>query len=200
MVTPEDVLDTWFGTLRPDGTAEPDVASRWWRKDPAFDAALRERFGAALEAASRGALEAWQETPRGSVALVILLDQLSRNIHRDTPGAFANDARALAVTRHLIDSGQFEALGDLERYFALMPTMHSEDLDVHALGAEWFGRARDAARSEGTRQAFEMALDFHERHTAILRRFGRYPHRNAILGRPSTEDELAFLEQPGSSF
>lgn len=173
----DEVLRFWF--------ADPD---RWWVKDPAFDAEIRDRFGALHAAIERGEHEAWLDTPRGALAYVIVLDQFSRNIFRGTPGMFAADARALAATNAAIARGHDAALSPQERGFLYMPLMHSEALADQDRSVALFGAL-------GTGQ-----LDYAERHRDIVRRFGRFPHRNAILGRASTPEELEFLTQPGSSF
>ena len=181
MMTPEHVLDFWF--------REIDDAA-WWRKDLAFDALLRERFGACHDAAARGELWAWRATAHGRLAEVVVLDQFSRNIHRDTPRAFAQDAMALVLAQELVNSGGAAALPEpMQRCFLLMPYMHSESRAVHALADGLF---REHAPADNH--------DFELRHKAIADRLGRYPHRNAILGRASTAEELAFLQQPGSGF
>jgi uncharacterized protein (DUF924 family) len=173
---PDDVLREWF--------RDPE---RWWRKDPAFDTLLRERFGECVEAGLRGELDGWAETSRGALALVVLLDQLTRNIHRDTPRMYAGDEKALATCLELIETGDDLSLSDDERHFLYMPLMHGEDPELQR-------RSLEQHRTLG------RGLDHAEQHAQIVFRFGRFPHRNAILGRPSTEEEIGFLEQPGSSF
>ena len=178
---PQQVLDFWFGEQ-----ARP----LWWEKSERFDALVRATLGAAHEAAAAGALHGWQEAAEPCLALVILLDQVPRNIHRDTPRAFATDAKARAVARIGIER-RFDAGFDADRrMFLYLPLEHSEDLADQELLVEL---VRERV-GPGT------YLDFAERHRDIIRRFGRFPHRNAILGRPSTEDEVEFLKQPGSSF
>ncbi|MFT7578400.1 MAG: hypothetical protein ACI9MR_000058 [Myxococcota bacterium] len=200
--SPKDVLDFWFGALGSDGNVSPDVAARWWRKSDDFDAEIRQRFGALHTAATTTpeSVEHWLSTPEGAVALTIVLDQFSRNLGRDTPAAFAHDGQGLSVMEQALERGHWDALADLHRYFLVMPAMHSEDLAVHAAGATHFAAARDQARSEATREALTQAGDFLKRHTVIIERFGRYPHRNAILGRTSTEAERAYLEDGGETF
>jgi uncharacterized protein (DUF924 family) len=175
--TSEDVLAFWF--------TDP---TRWWKKDPAFDAEIRERFLALHEALDRGEHEDWLETPRGALAYVVVLDQFSRNMFRGTARSFASDARARAAARRAIERADDRAFSDDEKSFLYMPLMHSEDLAdqdrCHALFA--------ASRPDKAR--------FAEQHRDIIRRFGRFPHRNALLGRTSTPEEAEFLAQPGSSF
>ncbi len=178
--TVNDLLRFWFEEIEP-------VA--WWRKDAAFDRALGARFGALLDAARQGELYAWRGTAQGRLAEVIVLDQFSRNLHRDTAAAFAQDPMALALAQEAVTAGALDALDTMPRTFLLMPYMHSESRAIHALAEPLF-RQHAAADNH----AFEL------RHKAIVDRFGRYPHRNAILGRASTAEETAFLAEPGSSF
>jgi uncharacterized protein (DUF924 family) len=154
-----------------------------------LDNAIRTRFGATLEAAEQCELFAWRATPEGRLAEVLVLDQFSRNVYRDTPQAFAQDALALALAQELVASGQDRSLPLAQRSFAYMPHMHSESALVHAQAALLFAQP-----------GLEDTLRFELRHQEIITRFGRYPHRNAILGRPSTSEELAFLSEPGSGF
>ncbi|TFH86410.1 DUF924 domain-containing protein [Billgrantia azerbaijanica] len=174
------VLDFWFRELAP---------AQWFRKDPALDAAIAERFGALLDAAVRGELWTWRRSPPGRLAEVIVLDQFSRNTHRDTPRAFAADPIALVLAQEAVAQGLDQALPTRRRVFLYMPYMHSESLAIH-----------DEALRLFDQPGLEENLRYERHHRDILVRFGRYPHRNAILGRESTPEELAFLEQPGSSF
>lgn len=174
----DEVLAFWL--------ADP---ARWWTKDPAFDAEVRDRFGAVHAAIERREHEAWLETPRGAEAYVIALDQFSRNMFRDTPRMFASDAQALAAARTAVARGFDQALPPTERTWLYMPFMHSEDLA---------DQDHCVALFQGV--AAPENLRFAEAHRDIIRRFGRFPHRNAILGRASTPEELAFLREPGSSF
>lgn len=180
------VLDFWFG----DGAAARD---EWFRKDPAFDDAIRERFGAAVEAALGGAFAAWTEAPRGALALVLLLDQFTRNIQRDTARMFAGDARALAVAESAVAAGFDRPLGPRERWFLYMPFEHAEDAAAQMRSVALFTRLADET---GLRSPLEWAV----KHAVVIGRFGRYPHRNALLGRASTPEEIAFLAEPGSRF
>ena len=181
-----EILDFWFGDA---ARARPE----WFRKDPAFDDALRARFGAAVAAALAGAFEPWTATPRTALALVLLLDQFTRNIFRDTAQMYAGDRRALAVARSMVATGADRALGRFERMFAYLPFEHAEDA---AAQIESIALFTGLAQTHGDASALEWA----EKHAAIIRRFGRYPHRNALLGRVSTSEELAFLATPGSRF
>jgi uncharacterized protein (DUF924 family) len=177
---PETVVTFWFEDIEP---------GMWWVKDAAFDAQIRERFGAALEQAAAGELFAWRDTPRGRLAEVIVLDQFSRNIHRDTPQAFACDPMAVALAQEAVRNGAPDALSPIQRHFLYMPFMHSESRVIQAWADALF-------RDNGLQQNYDFAV----RHRRIIERFGRYPHRNAILGRTSTPEEELFLKQPDSSF
>lgn len=176
----QDIIHFWFDEL---------TDKQRFAKDAAFDAAMRERFGSTLQAALRGELFGWRATPLGRLAEIVVLDQFSRNIHRDTPAAFAQDPQALTLAQELVASGQDQTLETAQRIFAYMPYMHSESLRIHEQAVHLFAQAgMDGERA------------YEHKHKAIIERFGRYPHRNAILGRTSTPEELAFLSQPGSSF
>ena len=176
----DDVLNFWFQETQP---------AQWWKVDPAFDSRVRERFGALHEQARRCELHAWRATPKGRLAEVIALDQFARNIHRGTPAAFSADSLALALAQEAVAAGADLALPAEQRAFLYMPYMHSESPAIHGV-AEALMRERAPEHTH----AFEL------RHKAIVDRFGRYPHRNAILGRVSTPEEEAFLKEPGSSF
>lgn len=177
---PDSILHLWFTELTP---------KHHFAKDAALDETIRTRFGATLEASARCELFAWRTTPEGRLAEVLVLDQFSRNVYRDTPQAFAQDALALALAQELVASGQNRSLPLAQRSFAYMPYMHSESALVHTQAALLFAQP-----------GLEDTLRFEQRHQAIIERFGRYPHRNAILGRESTPEELAFLNEPGSGF
>jgi uncharacterized protein (DUF924 family) len=177
---PQPILHFWFTELTP---------KHHFAKDPALDETIRTRFGTTLEAASRCELFAWRATPEGRLAEVLVLDQFSRNVYRDTPRAFAQDALALALAQELVASGQDRSLPLAQRSFTYMPYMHSESALVHAQAVVLFAQL-----------GMEDTWRFELRHQAIINRFGRYPHRNAILGRESTPEELVFLSEPGSGF
>lgn len=176
----EQVLAFWFAEA-----GEP----AWWTAAADFDDQVRRRFARVLQQAARGELWSWRDRPRGRLAEILVLDQFSRNIHRGTPAAFAQDAVALVLAQEAVANDTLAALSPDERCFALMPFMHSESVAIH-IEAERLFREHAPPRN----------LEFELRHKAIIDRFGRYPHRNAILGRTSSEEELAFLAEPGSSF
>lgn len=176
----QSVLAFWFDEIQPQ---------QWWQVDPAFDRQIANRFGSVHAAAARCECQAWRGDARGRLAEVIVLDQFSRNIHRGTPAAFACDALALGLAQEAVRAGAAAELEEKERNFLLLPWMHSESPTIHAEAVELF-RTLSSASTQ----------DFERRHKAIIDRFGRYPHRNAILGRTSSAEELAFLQTPGSSF
>ena len=189
------ILDFWFG---PPPHAARDV---WFRKDAAFDAAIRARFAPAIEAALASAGDApgsgegadRRVGPRETLAQVLLLDQFTRNVFRDTPRAFAGDAHALELAIHVVDAELDRQLGPYERWFLYLPFEHSENPAMQDRSLALFARLGD---DTGVTAPMEWAA----KHAAVIRRFGRYPHRNAILGRTSTADEIAFLASPGSRF
>lgn len=176
----QHVLRFWF---------DPTTKPLWFAKDADFDARLTAQFLPALQAAKRGELYAWRTTLHGRLAEIIVLDQFSRNIYRDTPQAFAQDGMALVLAQALVGQADFAMLEQAARNFALMPFMHAESLMIH-----------DAAEPLFCRYADDTTQEYERKHRAIIARFGRYPHRNAVLGRTSSAAELAFLQQPDSSF
>lgn len=176
----QEVLSFWFGEVE---------RKSWWSARPDFDALIRCRFGDTLCRAARGELCGWRNEPEGRLAEIIVLDQFSRNIHRGSPAAFAQDPMALTLAQWAVADGTHRGLPVARRHFLLMPWMHSESRAVHET-------AEDLFREHASKRTFDVEL----RHKAIVDRFGRYPHRNEILGRASTDDEMAFLKEPGSSF
>ncbi len=173
-----EVLHFWFGECEPKD---------WFTKSDAFDAMVRERFLATYESAVAGELDEWRSAPEGRLAEVIVLDQFSRNMFRDDPRAFAADPLALCLAQWAVAAGDDQKIEKERRSFLYMPYMHSESPIVHEVAVELF-------------REFPKNYDYELRHKAIIDRFGRYPHRNRVLGRESTEEELAFLKEPGSSF
>lgn len=175
-----EVLSYWFEELSP---------ADWFSANDELDHAIRERFSSTLHRAQQCELSTWRETAHGRLAEVIVLDQFSRNIHRDTPQAFAQDPLALALAQEAIAAGEDQKLSLPQRAFLYMPFMHSESAQIHQQAVTLFSQP-----------GLEHNLDFEHQHKAIIDRFGRYPHRNAILNRLSSEAEVAFLKQPNSSF
>jgi uncharacterized protein (DUF924 family) len=197
----EAVIAFWFGA-GPAPTRE--IYDRWFRKDPALDVEIRRRFGALHDDAAAGRLEAWRGHARGELALVVLLDQFSRNMFRDDPRAFENDAYALSIARDLRRSGRTHELSLHQQLVALMPFVHAEELSTQQEGVAAFSvLVAEANEVHAGDDVIGMLANSHvyaEKHREIIERFGRFPHRNAVLARESTFDELAFLAQPGSRF
>jgi len=185
------LLDLWFGVTDAERESAP---ARWFSSDPSFDALLRERYAGLLRRAAAGAFSAWETHPRGALALVLLLDQVPRNSFRDDPRSFAYDAAAREVCRRALAVGFDGLLPAVGRLFLYMPLMHSEQLADHAEAIRRFEHL--AALTQGTPDGPMVAnsLDFERKHAVLIARFGRYPHRNAVLGRESTGEELAFLQ------
>jgi uncharacterized protein (DUF924 family) len=192
-----EILETWFAGA--EGGLSNEASKRWFSRDDAFDAELRERFGGALDLAARGELGAWCITPHGSLAFVILCDQIARNIHRGSPRSYATDPLALHECLGMLARGEERELTLFERHFLLMPLMHSEDLAMHDLARREFGRLHDSAPA-ALRDYTANVVSYEEKHRAVIERFGRYPQRNEALGRPSTEAEKAFLADPANLF
>lgn len=176
----KEVIDFWFSELQP---------SQWWQKDLAFDSMIQRRFGQLHKKAKAGELFQWRKTAKGSLAEIIILDQFSRNIYRDKPESFSCDPLALALSQFAIAKGLDVELSDTERTFLYLPFMHSESKFIHVEALKIY-KALGVPNS----------LDFEKKHKVIIDRFGRYPHRNTVLGRTSTAEEIEFLKQPNSSF
>jgi len=189
-VSATDVLQFWFGE---PGSAE-SLRSRdlWFTKSEATDRLIADRFGAIVEDAILGKHDVWAASPRGALALILVLDQFTRNIFRGTPRAFAGDARALALATRLVDTARDLALAPMERWFVYMPFEHSERLVDQYESVRLFERL--------AADGLDAPLDWARRHFDVVARFGRFPHRNAILGRESTPEEAEYLKQPGSGF
>ncbi len=186
----QDVLDFWFGAR---GSAEyGTIRDVWFRKDAVFDTTVRKRFGASVDRAIAGDFADWKP-PRAGLACVLLLDQFTRNIYRDTPRAFAGDELALATAEDVVASHGDAELAPVERWFLYMPFVHAESVQAQARSVEFFTRLRDET-------GLDAPLPWAHRHAAVIRRFGRYPHRNAVLGRTSTAEELEFLAGTRSGF
>lgn len=188
------VLDFWFLPAGADGHDRP--RAEWFRKDVAFDEAIRRQFGALVDDALAARLPDWGDSAEATLACILLLDQFTRNLFRDKARAFAGDAAALSLAEQLVRGGRDKNLPPIRRWFAFMPFMHSESLIAQERSVALFA----ALRREAQEPAFDSAYDYALRHRDIVERFGRFPHRNAALGRPSTVAEEEFLRQPGSSF
>ena len=192
----DEVLSYWFGT---DAVPSEARQRAWWSHSVEADTEIRGRFGALHALASRGGLAAWEQTPRGRLALILVLDQFSRQIHRGGAGMFASDALALRVSREGARRGMHASLALHEQLFWWMPWMHAEELGTQHAAVAAFRALAERARAHGS-DAYDTNVDFAVRHRDIIERFGRFPHRNALLGRTSSPEEVAFLQQPGSSF
>jgi len=195
----DELLEFWFGDARDDAEVGQAQAALWWAQDAETDDLIAGRFGQAASAAAAGTLDHWTGSPRGRLGLILLLDQMPRVIHRGTPGAFAQDDKARRVAAKGLESGADRLLRPIERVFFYLPFEHSEDPKDQERSIELY-RSLAAAVPEGWKKSFDAYLDFADRHKAIIDRFGRFPHRNAILGRVSTPEEVEFLKQPGSGF
>lgn len=176
----QEILNFWFKEIEP---------ASWWKKDDGFDALLVERFSEIHEKASRCELYEWRRQAEGRLAEIIVLDQFPRNMFRDSARAFASDSMALTLSQEAIACGADQVLTPVQRSFLYMPFMHSESLQIHEVAVGLF-------RKNG----IQSNLDFEFSHKNIIEKFGRYPHRNKVLGRPSTAEEIEFLTRPGSSF
>lgn len=193
------ILSCWFGTLDEQGMASPEYRSRWFKKDPSFDAELSENFKALYPELERGALDSWLGEARSLVAYVILADQFSRNIFRNRPQMYAQDALAVTASKSAIEQGWDETMPNAHRVFLYMPLMHSEALEDQQACMEHFTRMHKQV-PEAIKAPIESNLKFAQMHLDIVERFARFPHRNELLGRQSTPEELEFLQGPGSSF
>lgn len=178
--TPEYIIDFWFNAID---------SKQWFKKDDEFDLLLTAQFSQLQESAAKAELYHWRTSAEGRLAEIIVLDQFSRNIHRDTPLAFASDPLALALAQEAVANGCLQALDPIKQSFLLMPYMHSESEAIHEVAVDLFNST-----------GLDKTIDYELRHQAIIKQFGRYPHRNKILSRESTAEEITFLETPGSSF
>ncbi len=176
----EDVLKFWFEEAQP---------AQWWKKDDAFDRLIIERFSQVHFMASRCELFDWRASAKGRLAEIIVLDQFSRHMFRESPQSFAHESLALALAQEAIAAGAESQLSQIERNLLYMPFMHSESLKIHDVAMELFSK-----------NGIDNSLDYEIRHRKIIEQFGRFPHRNAVLGRISTVEEIEFLKQPGSGF
>lgn len=193
------VHDLWFGPLDAAGCASPDKVKNWFSKDPAFDDSIRKHFLEYVDPAYMGALDRWIKTDEGLVALTVILDQFPRNMFRGLEQSFAYDKKALAIVYATMKDDRYLSMPAVYAYFCLMPTMHSEFLDVQNVGVEAFGKLLQKV-TPPHKSMIANALSYAKAHRDIIARFGRFPHRNALVHRESTPEEIEFLKQPGSSF
>lgn len=189
----ELILDFWFGPG--SGPATPFYVKRWFAQDPEFDAAIRQRFGKTMETALQGGLITWESTPRGRLALILLLDQFTRNLGRHTAAAFAGDDRAQRLAREMVDQGIDQTLTADQCIFAYLPFEHGESVEWQRLSLKMYEGLVQRAGPD-----YQNYLEFARKHAVIIERFGRYPHRNQALGRESTREETEFLDGPDSKF
>jgi uncharacterized protein (DUF924 family) len=195
----DELLALWFGDNSDDSAVAAEKKELWWGHSPETDSLLRERFGTAAASAAVGILDHWTGSPRGRLALILLLDQIPRAIHRGLPEAFALDSDARKVASQGLESGADRLLRPVERVFFYLPFEHSEELADQERSVELFQELAGSV-PESDRETFDFFLEYAVRHHAVVARFGRFPHRNAILGRESTAEEIEFLKSPGSSF
>jgi uncharacterized protein (DUF924 family) len=195
----DTLLSYWFGAAAGDADTAHAQRRLWWGKDASTDADIRNRFGSLMVEAAAGRHQDWLETPRGRLALIILFDQVPRNIHRDTPQAFAHDPLALRLSLDGLEIRADQALRPIERVFFYLPLEHAESPELQERSVALFA-ALAAGVPEADRDIFAGYLDYAQRHREVVARFGRFPHRNRILGRASTPEEAEFLKLPGSSF
>lgn len=194
----EALLTEWFGA-KVGENEKPAGSARWFNGGAAFDEELRAKFGDLPERAERGELDGWASDARGALALVIVLDQLPRNLYRGTARSFAFDARARDVARNALASGFDAAVDPVWRAFFYLPFEHSENMADQEIAVDKTRAAAESAKGPA-RELLEDYTDYALRHLRIIERFGRFPHRNALLGREMTREEIAFLKEPGSSF
>jgi uncharacterized protein (DUF924 family) len=199
MGSKERILDFWFDDLSGSDGIPPERLQLWFGGREETDCLIRARFEADLGRAAHGKYDHWCQTPRGALALIILLDQFPRHIHRNTPRAYAFDQQSLSICLEGMAEGRDRSLAIFERAFFYLPLEHSEDFEIQNRSVRAFEELL-AASSEGMKEVCGSFLDYAVRHRDIIERFGRFPHRNAALGRRSTPGEEAFLKEPGSSF
>ncbi len=200
-LNPQEVLDYWFGALDPDSEMIPDKARQlWFQKSDATDQHIIEHFGDHIARAAAGAYDHWLDDPESRVAFVVLIDQFSRNAHRGSPLSWAFDAKCREVVREAYNNGHYDAVHPAKRVFLLLPLEHAEDLALQEECIERFEALADSRESEEAREFYRSWIEWAVKHRDIIARFGRFPHRNEIIGRESTPEEIEFLKQPGSGF
>jgi len=196
----EQVLDFWFGACGPDGALDRAKQRMWFSDGRNYDAVIRKKFGKLHRRAARGELDAeWAATPRGRVALIVVLDQFSRHIHRGKPAAFAQDPAAQRLAAAGVEQGVDRGLIPAQRAFFYLPFEHAEDVKLQRVSTRAFERLATEV-APAWRKDYTSFADYAGHHRDIVERFGQFPHRNSILGRASTPEEIEFLKEPGSSF
>jgi len=198
-MTPDALLTFWFGPPADDAALFQRNMGRWFGGGPAFDEEIRAQFSDLLEPGAVMAVAAWAKTPEGRLAAILAFDQFSRNMFRGTPRAFALDPWARGLAREAVERRVDTKLSLAQRMFVYLPFEHSEDPEDQAMSVQLYTAMRDGA-PKGLHSTLDNLLNYAKRHAEIVERFGRFPHRNAILGRESTAEEVAFLQTPGSSF
>jgi uncharacterized protein (DUF924 family) len=198
-MTPDTVLEFWFGSDADDAAVAKERAELWWSKNKDTDDEIRRRFAVYVILADSEQMKDWLATPRGRLALIILTDQFPRNIYRDTARAFSSDIKALTWCIEGLEKKIDRQLRPIERVFFYLPLEHAEYMEHQDVSVKCFGELVSTVPAE-QRPVFEEYMDYAIRHRQIIERFGRFPHRNKLLGRKSTAEELAFLAEPGSSF
>jgi uncharacterized protein (DUF924 family) len=191
-MTPDDVLQFWLGAPALTAAEFSSKIQRWFRGSPEFDQEVRARYGSLVERARDGALDDWAATPRGRLALIIVLDQFTRNLYRGTPRAFENDARGLVLAEAGLAKGEDAGLSFEEKIFLYLPLGHSEDVSCQERHVALVQAAANAAPT-ALEKAWSTATAFARGYLEQIRRFGRFPHRNVVLGRTCTQEEMAFL-------
>lgn len=199
METADSIHTFWFGTDADDAAVAAERAALWWRKQPDIDRLILQRFASCAHKAAEGGLDHWTETATGRLALILLTDQFPRNMYRDTPQSFAFDALARRWCKDGLREGADRSLRPIERVFFSLPLEHSESLEDQEQSVALV-RALVEESGAALRPVFDGFLDYALRHRDVIARFGRFPHRNRILGRESSPEEAAFLQKPGSSF
>lgn len=199
METPLSIKTFWFGDLADDALTAASQAKLWWSKNPDIDQLMIQRFAMVTEQAADGALDAWRETPDACLSLILVCDQFPRNMYRATPRSFAYDALARQLCRDGLTQGFDQRLRLIERIFFYLPLEHSESIADQDQSVSLFSALLAAATAQ-QKALFEGYVTYALRHRDVISRFGRFPHRNQILGRLSTPEELQFLSEPGSSF
>lgn len=196
-----DILEFWFGDFEDHRAPEREKQKMWWSKNQDLDESVRKEFEGDLKKAADNELTTWLDSPEGTLALIILLDQFSRNIYRGTPRAFSFDDMAMDIARDGIAKGYDRELHPVMRIFFYLPFMHSEDLQMQRRSVELFTELEaEVRKNDEIMTVVSNSREFAVKHKKIIERFGRFPHRNRILGRDSTPDELEFLKQPESAF
>jgi uncharacterized protein (DUF924 family) len=194
-----DIIEYWFGSATENLQVMAEQSSLWWKKDPEIDTHIKDQFELYLFKLINGELDGWRGEPHGYLAMMILADQFSRNMYRDTANSFATDVLAVSLSLEGIENKKDIDLRLVERIFFYMPLMHAESLDMQDKALRLFEKIVDLASDE-EKKSFQANLDYSKQHRDIIFRFKRFPHRNRILDRQSTEEEIEFLKQPGSSF